>query len=211
MPNEWHIMIDLETLSNRPSGGAIMSIGAVPFNPYVGPLVDCSKPLPMKNMFEDEFYVIIDIGDSTDRGLKIEDDVRAWWMMPDRIDEYLRMVNYKDAVSIVYAFLLLEEFVNKHGVQDAIVYPWSHGSMYDMAVIFEAYNWVAELGVANPFSHKYVMDTRTVIKTHHDILGYDTPWPDAQMKHHPIDDARRQAVVVQRSLRNLWELTGRSM
>lgn len=197
--SEQHIMIDLETLSNRPADGAILSVAAVKFDLYNGPLIDCTRPLPMFNWRdEQECYCIVDLEDQFARGMKPEKETLRWWLDASRVNEYVRMVTAQ-AIKMEGALREVQRFVEWNN-NVITTYGWSHGSMYDMRFLEEKY---VKWEMVNPFSHKYVMDTRTLLKTHRDIMGYDVVWPEPQMKHHPIDDARRQAYVMQCSLRNL--------
>lgn len=63
-----HIMIDLETMDNRPTA-AIVAIGAVAFDPATGEVdTDCA------------FYINIDLQSSLDAGLTVSGSTVNWWL-----------------------------------------------------------------------------------------------------------------------------------
>lgn len=211
MMNEQHIMIDLETLSNRPETGIIMSLAAVKFDPYVGPLIDCSQPIPLENAeSDDELYYIIDVEQSTLHGYTIEPDTYNWWVTdPERVMEYHRMMGYSRSVSLLHALQRLTAFARKDQRADVQTYGWSHGAGYDMVFISERYRQLCAAG-DNPFDHHNIMDTRTVLAMHRQLRDGDVVWQPARMKHHPIDDARRQARAVQDAIRNFRSTAARA-
>jgi len=204
MANELHVMADLETLGNDPKYGLIMALGAVVFDPY-GDEIDCMKPLPMENTtgYSDELYLIMSVKDGLMHGFEINDDTFTWWQQPERKEEYMRMQRYEQAIGIEQMLIDFAAFVEfQPYVSVEHRYLWSHGAVFDAAHIFEKYKRFSRiLEVRNPFQFRNIRDTRTIYKAHADTFGQSVVWPDATMKHHPIDDARRQAVAVQRVMK----------
>jgi len=66
MSDAFHVMLDIETLGLK-TGSAILSIGAVAFDPVAGTIRD------------DTFYTTINTQSCIDAGLTIDPDTLQWW------------------------------------------------------------------------------------------------------------------------------------
>ena len=200
MTDETHIMVDIETLGNDTKTGLIMAIGAVKFNPWclekrtVEPLPECNYQSAT------EFYVILSVENGMLHGFQIDIETYKWWTRPERIQAYAHMRMAKDVQSLYNALRMFAEWC---GISD--IWCWSHGNTFDGVHLVEKFKYlqIRDSSMRNPLHYRRLMDTRTLFKTHHALLGEDVQWPARQQHHHPLDDARVQVMAVQQAMQNL--------
>jgi hypothetical protein len=164
-------MIDFETLdtSNFP---ALLSIGAVAFDLYA------------PNEFI-EFHKKIKTQTSIDLGGSVSFDTFAWWLRQSK-DARDYITNQKDAVAIDLVFQDLELFIKSNKIK----YVWSHGSSFDVTI---AENYFEKLKIDVPWKYWNIRDTRTIFD-----LTKIKRTEFQGTKHNALDDAKMQAVDVQR-------------
>ncbi|EPJ3763097.1 3'-5' exonuclease [Providencia manganoxydans] len=117
-----HLMLDLETMSNK-SNAAIVSIGAVAFEPSTGELGP-------------EFYLAVDLVSCEKLGLHIDADTVLWWMKQS--SEARAAIVDEDARTIQSALLALSAFAEEHLSDNVCV--WGNGSDFDNVVLASAYD-----------------------------------------------------------------------
>lgn len=168
-----HLMIDLETLAVSPES-VVLSLGAVHFDPYT-------------TGYSDSIYFKIDLDDQDQLNREIDPNTVDWWSKQDPaiMEEAFSM---EGRISIEEA---LDQFHKFAWGCDAF---WSHGSIFDIAILENIYR---QLKKPLPWNFWQIRDTRTVFD-----LGVDPEMPQ-NSKHDALQDAIRQAVGVQNVYRKL--------
>jgi len=110
-----HCMIDLETLSTRPTA-SIVSIGACKFDFEIG--------------IFDKFYINVSAHSCKMHGLHISTDTIEWW---SKQSKEARLTWQKDPVSLQDA---LQKFLDWYG--DKSMKTWSNGADFDLPIIANA-------------------------------------------------------------------------
>jgi hypothetical protein len=162
-----HIMVDLETMGTAP-GSAIVSIGAVAFDPYKGGLGE-------------EFYRVISLRSCERAGLRIDPDTVMWWMGQSAEARAALIGEGEDLPSALGWFATW--FRRQQGR-----FIWGHGANFDEPLLSAAMN---AAHVVVPWKYWDARCTRTI----YDLAGVK---PDrAQGVHHnALDDAKAQARAV---------------
>ena len=176
------IMIDLETLATS-SNAAILSIGAVKFDPF-------SEELKSPDM--ESFYIRVDLDSCNELDLEVHDSTIEWWakQSPEAQDEAFNpegRVTVQDAFNQLYKFCWGATRV------------WSNGSGFDI-VICE--NIFKKINKKIPWDFWQVRDVRTAFD-----LGIDPQRPPITA-HHALEDAWNQAVGIQHVYRTLRDIHG---
>lgn len=160
-----HTMIDLETMGVS-AGCAIMSIGAVEFDPD-------SQTLGRT------FYRVIDLQSCLDAGLRIDARTLYWWMeQSNQAREALSKDKepFRDVLEAFTRWL------------DPTTLIWSHGLTFDLPVLQAAYE---KAGLVTPWKFRNARDTRTIFDLSGVKMGVG-----AGTYHNALDDARNQADAV---------------
>lgn len=172
-------MLDLETMSLR-SDAAIVSIGAVKFNPRnknVGELGDPSDP-EYKH-----FYRTVDLQSCIDLGLKVDGAAVMWWLK--------QSATARDALADPPPAPITDVLCDFHawfGGQRMQV--WGNGANFDGVVMRNAYEKIA---LPPPYLYKDEMCYRTIRK-----VVPEVKWLDGINPHHALDDAVAQAIHLQK-------------
>lgn len=170
-------MIDLETLDTSPNA-AILTIGAVRFNPFGNELADKA----MKR-----FYAKIDL-DSCDKiNLTVSNDTIEWWSKQSK-EAQEEAFSEDNRIDIVDAMKALYKFC--WGSKRV----WSHGAGFDIVILENIFRKIQK---AYPWQYWSVRDTRTLFD-----MGINPNRPPI-LKHHALEDAWNQAVGVQNICREL--------
>ncbi len=182
MPTLAHCMVDLETLGKTP-GAALMSIGAVMFDPVTGQLGET-------------FYRNILPSSCEALGMHRDPETEAWWArQPREAWDALR-------VNQLWVAHALSEF-SRFWVNSPATYFWSHGANFDEVLLRVAFDATK---LTTPWHYTNVRCCRT-------ILGVAHLRPDrAQgVHHHALDDARAQALAVIEAYRKLGLSTAQAV
>jgi hypothetical protein len=162
-----HLMVDLETMAVTPNA-VVLTLGAVHFNPY-------------GNGYGDKIYFRVDLDDQDKLGREIDPNTLEWWSKQDpAIME--EAFSEEDRLPLAEA---VDKFHKFAWGCDAF---WSHGSIFDIAIIEDIYR---QLNKTVPWQYWQIRDTRTLFD-----LGFDPDMPKGG-KHDALQDAIRQAVGVQ--------------
>lgn len=113
-----HVMLDIETLGTR-NDAAILSIGAVKFNPFT-------------RTISDSFYVAIDPESCVSLGLTTDIKTIMWWMADDRTSARVQMMS-ESRVNLPEA---LYGFVDWFGEDKPV---WGNGATFDNVLISSAF------------------------------------------------------------------------
>ena len=120
-----HVMIDLETMGNRPDA-PIVSIGAVAFDSQgVGR----------------DFYRNVTLQSSVKSGAVIDPDTVGWWM---RQSDQARAAFDKDAISLDVTLYHFRQWLKP----DEVTGMWGNGAAFDNVILAESYK---RLGLEAPW------------------------------------------------------------
>ncbi|WP_165130382.1 3'-5' exonuclease [Affinirhizobium rhizoryzae] len=169
------LMIDIETLGNRP-GGVILSIGAVAFDADTGEIGE-------------EFYAAIDPETSSKVGLTTDISTMLWWM---KQSEAAREEAFSGKHSINMALTELSIFVKWQEPSRV----WAKPPSFDLVMLEAAFR-ACDQDI--PWHFRVHRDCRTIF----DITG--TKQPEVGTAHNALDDAKAQALGVIEAYRKLRE------
>ena len=168
-----HVMLDLETMgtSNR---AAILSIGAVRFDPDTG-------------LLGDRFYEAIDPEDAAAHGI-VDQHTLDWWQRQSQEAQDAAFCGTKKLVTV------LDEFKDYYlrsgsGFQTPI---WGNGATFDITIMENAY---LITGQKIPWEFRSPRDVRTIV----DVCRSFVNKPDfvtEGVAHNALDDAVHQAKFI---------------
>jgi hypothetical protein len=166
------IMIDIESLDTTPDC-VILTIGAVLFDPKGQGIID---KIEIRPTIEDQTEIY---------NRSINEATLEWWSKqnPEAIEEAM---GDRDRVSFKEAMDQLYKFCWNHGK------PWSHGAPFDIVAMEHAWRQFGQLA---PWPYYNVRDTRTLF----DITGVSLKDGNHVTTHKAVEDAERQAIVVQQA------------
>jgi hypothetical protein len=171
-----HIMIDMETLDTTPDC-VILTIGAVKFDPKGQGMIE---KLELRPTVEDQTEVY---------NRSINEDTLRWWseQSPAALEEAMGDENRE---SLKECMLKLYKFCwNTNGV-------WSNGASFDIVVAESAMRQtLTEYPNPIPWPFWTIRDTRTL----YEIAGVKLKDGGHVTSHKAVEDAERQAVVVQQA------------
>ena len=177
------IMIDLESLDTTPYC-VILTIGAVRFDPRGNGVVE---RLELRPTIEDQTEIYNRV---------INDDTLRWWseQSPEALEEALGdrgRISFKECMEILYKFCW-----NRRAV-------WSNGASFDVVVSETAFRQVLT-DKPNPIPWPFytVRDTRTL----YEIAGVKLKDGGHVTSHKAVEDAERQAIVVQKAYKKFREV-----
>jgi 3' exoribonuclease, RNase T-like len=163
------IMLDLESLGTRPDC-AILTLGAVKFNPYV---VDS---------FGDSLYLRIDVDEQLAMGREVQEDTLTWWSKQAE-DVREEALGEGGRVSLSEMYRQLNRFCV--GVTNI----WCQGPAFDIVILENIYR---QQGWPTPWQFWQIRDSRTLFGVHGD--------PRERNKaglHNALEDCVSQAQGVQ--------------
>lgn len=176
-----HIMLDLETMGNG-SNAAIVSIGAVEFNPSAG-VLGCTGQ---------EFEAVINLNSSAYYG-EMDASTVQWWLQQS--DEARHIFNkdvkkwtLKEGLEQFNLWLL--SFGDKNDIQ-----LWGNGSGFDNVILANAFK---ACRIRPNFSHWNDRDVRTIVEMGRSILDMNPKetLTRSGVHHSALDDAKFQAQYV---------------
>lgn len=177
-----NIMLDLETMGSG-SNSAIVSIGAVLFNPLTGETGA-------------EYYQAVSLNSSAHYGT-IDPSTVIWWM--GQSDDARAVFKDEGKVTLKAALESFTHWINEHcdkndkGKPDAVV--WGNGATFDNVILGNAYK---ALKMRQPWFFANDRDVRTVVDIGRTLLNID-PKTDLSLDgtaHNALDDAKFQARYV---------------
>ena len=166
------IMIDIESLDTTPDC-VILTIGAVRFDPKGIGVVEKLELRPT-------------IDEQTEKyGRTISESTLAWWSGQSATAQE-EAFGDKDRISFKECMEKLYKFCwNRKAV-------WSHGAPFDVVVMESA---MRNLNIQIPWPFYTVRDTRTLF----DITGVSLKDGGHVTTHRAVEDAERQAIIVQKA------------
>lgn len=172
-----HLMIDLETMSNRPNA-AIVQIGAVQFDPNDAQ-AKLGAPSP--------FGRYVDITSAIAAGSHVSGDTLMWWLAQNDKARSALADGQAKAVPLSNALMDLIAWCPKERI-----YVWSHGAGFDVPIVEVA---MSRFNLKPPWRFWDVRDTRTLFC----IAGKDLKSLGGArdgIHHDAVDDAMYQAKAV---------------
>lgn len=166
-----HIMVDLETMGTAP-GSAIVSLGAVAFDPVAGTLGE-------------EFYRVVTLRSCQRVGLTIDPDTVVWWLQQS--DAARAQLNRPDAEELPAVLGWFAAWWRRQRGQ----FIWGHGGNFDEPLLSCAFR---AAHVAVPWKYWDGRCTRTIF-----ALTGERPNRANGVHHNALDDARAQAEAVIRA------------
>lgn len=174
MTRHAHVMIDIETLSTRPTA-AVVAIGAVAFDPDAGP--DAVDP--------GAHGIEILVRPTSGRG-HIDPDTLAWWVeQSEPARQRLAAAVFK-GVTLPLALFRLSSWFHDCVHPEACV--WAHGAGFDPPILEHHFG---ESGIVPPWNYRRVRDTRTLYMLASDGVAPEIPFLGTP--HSALDDAAHQA------------------
>lgn len=172
------IMIDIESLDTSPNC-VILSIGAVLFDPRGAGIVESVNLKPMIEEQTEKYNRVID------------EDTLRWWSTQSEEARNEAMgdegrVSFKDCMEALYKFCW-----NRRAV-------WSHGAPFDVVAMETAFR---NLDMKIPWPYHSIRDTRTLF----DLTGMRLQTGGYVTSHKAVEDAERQAIVVQQAYGKLMD------
>lgn len=163
-----HISIDTETLGVSRNNPAILSIGAVPFDPSSG---KTGKP----------FYVEVDIDDAM-KGTKVDASTICWWV--NQSPSAKQLFNNTRKLLLEEALKQLAALIDQHTTV------WFKGPAEDGAWLKSAFN---RFGRDTPWRFYNTRDVRTIVEA---AAMNGTEVKSVGTAHNAVDDAMYQARVI---------------
>jgi len=176
------IIVDLETHDTETSA-VILSIGAVAFNPEDN------------DAWEDfgesrTFYSVLEIDSQLEKGATQSKDTLDWWQ---RQGEHAKKAFEGPKVD---ARTALDTFAHFCMGASSL---WGNGNMFDNAILREAFK---RHDLQYPFKFWEDLDMRTIM---HIAGGKSRTIPFRGIKHHALDDAKHEVLLIQDAL---WRVKG---
>jgi len=173
------IMIDIESLNTTPNC-VILTIGAVRFDPKGSGVVE---RLELRPTIEDQTGIY---------GRTINEDTLRWWgeQSPEAIEE--AMGDWGREPFDVCMEKLYKFCWNRRAV-------WSNGAGFDCVVMEDAWRQVSDKPNPIPWPFWSVRDTRTL----YEVAGVKLKDGGHVTSHKAVEDAERQAIVVQKAYTKL--------
>lgn len=171
-PRPCNVMLDLETWGTRP-GCAIRSVGAIMFDPHSDELGST-------------FYRNVSDASCKEAGLHVDPGTAEWW---GKQTQQARDALAVDPVTLTEVAEAFDLWWRKQGG----IFIWSHGANFDEPI------WSAAMhGIGRRVPWKF-WDSRCT-RTAFDVSGFDMKSVRrAGTYHNALDDARHQAICVQRA------------
>ena len=163
-----HIMIDLETMGNRPNA-PIIAIGAVAFD--AGGLAK-------------EFYCTVSLHSAVRSGAVIDPSTVMWWLGQDKIAQDALTDKQGEAIGLEVALREFMQFVCSYG--DGLKGVWGNGATFDNVILAESYR---RLDKVAPWPFWKDKCYRTVKGMYPDVR-----MERSGTHHNALDDAKSQAL-----------------
>jgi len=175
---DWHFMIDLETMSTRPNA-AIIEIAAVRFACRDGLVTESST-----------FAEQVTLQSSVAHGLHFCPETVEWWQ--GQSVEATALLTDCAAIPLRFALERLEKWMA--GCHRSVV--WSNGASFDLPILASAFRAV---GRRQPWEYRQERCYRTVIALAQH-LGWERPKMAFRVAHRGEADAVHQASLLASAL-----------
>lgn len=174
------ISIDIETMSTAPNA-AIASIGA------------CRFDLPGSGIGDwivDTFHVHVSLANCQRHGLAIDASTVLWWIGQEDNARAALLGGQQDAAPLVTALEALTHFIDTTEINsNELPTLWANGASFDLPILANAYRTA---GMPLPWQYWIERDLRTL-----KALAPEIRIEHAGIAHHALDDAVKQARMIQ--------------
>ncbi|QKN80761.1 3'-5' exonuclease [Scandinavium goeteborgense] len=173
-----HLMIDLETMGNKPSA-PIVAIGAVFFDPQTGELGA-------------EFYTAVNLSSDMAIGAIPDGGTILWWLKQSA--EARAAICTDDTLHIADALSELSAFITRNSDNPWYLKVWGNGVNFDNVILRSAYE---RTGHICPWQFWNDSDVRTIVLLGRQ-MGFDPKrdMPFDGIAHNALADARHQVKYV---------------
>jgi len=160
---ENNIMIDLESMGKN-SFAAIISIGAVKFNPDTMEITD-------------SFYENVSLKSSLDLGLKVDAETVEWWLQQDKKAQ--NILSEKAPLKIAEALNMFSYWIGENPIV------WGNGAGFDNVILSNAFELAQ---IDKPWKYYNDRCYRTMKEQFPNVktIGFG-------IRHYALDDAKAQA------------------
>lgn len=170
-----HIMIDIETMGLEPNA-AIISIGAVHFD--------------KANLFT-EFYTSVSLKSCLDLGLTTTQSTVDWWQKQS-VEARMAWQN-EDAPTLPDALVKFNRWALGIGSLSEIC-PWGNGADFDLTILGSAHRALQVDPPWKYYNHHCFRTMKNMFRV--------ADFPRQGTHHNALDDAKHQALHLQRILAN---------
>ena len=176
-------MLDLETMGSN-SNAAIVSIGAVLFDPFTGETGA-------------EFYQVISLNSSSHYG-ELDSSTVVWWLNQSEearaiFNDNVEKITLKKALELFSNWIADNCDKNHRDKPDAVV--WGNGATFDNVILGNAYKAVR---IRQPWFFANDRDVRTIVDLGRQLRKIN-PKKDLELEgvaHNALDDAKFQVRYV---------------
>lgn len=174
-----NVMLDIETLSVS-KNAAIISIGAVFFNPATGALGN-------------EFYQTITRASCEAQGLEVDGDTLQWWS--EQSFEARAVLWCEKATHIVLALQSFSQWILENTIDNQLIEIWGNGASFDCGILDNAFRRCL---IKLPWRYANERDVRTIVSLGRNLLNIDPKYafPFVGTAHNALADAKHQAAYV---------------
>lgn len=174
-----NVMLDIKTLSVS-KNAAIISIGAVFFNPATGELGS-------------EFYQTITRSSCESEGLEVDERTLQWWS--EQSFEARAVLHDPDAIHIFFALQNFRQWILQNTPANQHIEIWDNGASFDCGIVDNACRRSA---VKLPWRYENERDVRTIVSLGRNLLNIDPKYavPFVGTAHNALADAKHQAAYV---------------
>ena len=173
-----HMMVDIETMGVSVTA-PILTIGACMFNP---------RDKDTEESLDDTFYIRASLESNMKTGRMPEPDTILWWLNQDK-DARMELCQ-GEQTNLGTALFNFRKWVTSHDPKPTRA--WAKAPDFDCSILRDAMESVNEIWPFHFASHRCV---RTITD-----LAYpegDSPMIGVGVAHNAMDDAKRQALMVQ--------------
>ncbi len=184
-----HLMIDLETMGNKPTA-PIVTIGAVFFDPQTGCLGA-------------EFYMAVNLASAMEQGATPDGDTILWWLKQSEAAR--AAICTDDTKHIAEVLSELSSFISRNADNPSYLKVWGNGANFDNVILRSAYDRADK---TCPWQFWNDSDVRTMVSLGKE-LGFDPKrnMPFDGVAHNALADARHQAKYVSAIWQKLFPAT----
>lgn len=176
------IMLDLETLGFQ-SNSAILSIGAVSFDPKTGETFD-------------KFYEHLDVQEQLDKGAVVNESTIKWWF--DQSHE-ARDEAAQPGMFVENALEEFDEFCESQKEHGQPVLVWGNGARFDLGLLNDIYRrWKKK----TPWGMRDEMCYRTVKALYPKYFNLEFKG----VRHHPIADCEYQIACLVNCFTHIYKI-----
>lgn len=176
------LMIDIEAFSGNHNNSVIVSIGAVAFDP--------GKIETVEGLLNRGFYCNVNGSTCEKLGMSVSSKTIYWWLQQDKEAQLALLEN---RIPIGDALNELSNYYRKMQCDNV----WANPSMYDLAIIVEAYRLTNK---TLPWKMNSMIDCRTIWKLYNrKPINFE-----GLVKHNALHDAVRQAINLQTALSKIY-------